>query len=198
MTHPFIMPTIGRIVHLHNGPACLLKIPVAKDCDHLAAIVTGVTDEGRHINVAVFDVFGAPHALQYVPLVQGDDADIPKDAMYYCTWMPYQKGQAAKTEQAERAARSLQERAGCEKCIGECQGHVEMAPSALGITLGASTGVDHASGRDETVRLFLDKGQVVKVNGIPVELDHDAVVRIRSANVPLLSVSCVSRDKPAG
>ena len=47
-------------------------------------------------------------------------------------------------------------------------------------------GVDLVKEQDRCVRVFLEKGSVVKVEGIPLKLDHDAVVRTHPANVPLI------------
>lgn len=47
-------------------------------------------------------------------------------------------------------------------------------------------GVDLAKEQDRCVRVFLEKGAVVKVDGIPIWLDHDAVVRVHPANIPLM------------
>lgn len=230
MSHPFIMPTVGRIVHFRNGPGCLTRIPTAKDCDHLAAIVTGVTDEGRHINVAVFDVLGTHHRLQYIPLIQ--DGEVPADTMYYCTWMPYQKGQAVKTEEAERALAAKDVGDQVDRLLGlripildqiselcyaieKCGASPELTDAvtkasalrepvselvrhalAMGISAGThSVSYDHGAGDDKTamVRVFLEKGAIVKIEGVPLKLDHDAVVRTHPGNVPLIAKACTAK-----
>jgi hypothetical protein len=88
---PFIRPSPGRIVwyraeedehHLKCGyePA-------------LAAVVTGIiSDEVVNLSVYGFDGTG-PYARQNIVLVQQGEP-----APGQCCWMPYQKGQAAKTE----------------------------------------------------------------------------------------------------
>ena len=38
----------------------------------------------------------------------------------------------------------------------------------------------------EPVRYTLEKGSVVKVNGIPLELTEDTIVLVHSDNIPLL------------
>ena len=74
---------------------------------------------------------------------------------FYAAWMDYQKGQAAKTEALE------------SQFAGK-----------------PAVSVDLASEQDQCVRVFLEKGAVVKIEGIPVELDHSTVVLTNPANVP--------------
>lgn len=63
-----------------------------------AALVTYVHSDTM-VNLAVFDANGVPFAETSVTLVQ-DNQPVP--AGRYCEWMPYQKGQAAKTEALEK------------------------------------------------------------------------------------------------
>lgn len=95
-----IEPTVGRIVHFRPGKsAANLRI----QCDPrqpLAAIVTYVHGP-RMVNLAVLDALGRHHALASVRLLQDDDKG--SDDEPFAEWMPFQKGQAAKTEQAEKA-----------------------------------------------------------------------------------------------
>jgi hypothetical protein len=95
-----IKPTIGRVVwyknddeyiKAHNDPA-----------QPLAAIITYVHDD-RLVNLAVFDMYGVAISRTLVPLLQDDDKE---PGIHYCMWMPYQKGQAAKTEQLEATIKS--------------------------------------------------------------------------------------------
>lgn len=86
-----IKPTVGRVVWFyryvqgqgHKGP--------------LAAHVAFVHSDTM-LNLMVIDENGNPRAQTSVSLIQ-DDHDVP--AHDYCAWMPYQKGQAAKTEALE-------------------------------------------------------------------------------------------------
>lgn len=82
-----IKPTIGRIVHVYRGGV-----------GPYAAIVTQVWND-REINVALFAHEATVGTLTGVQLVQ--DGDIPSGTTF-AVWMPYQKGQAAKTEQLEQ------------------------------------------------------------------------------------------------
>lgn len=88
-----ISPTVGRIVLFRPAGS------VPTDQPH-ASIVAFVHDD-RLINISAFNENGSPYARQSVVLVQDGDA-IPTGA--YAEWMPYQKGQAAKTEAATAAA----------------------------------------------------------------------------------------------
>lgn len=59
----------------------------------LAAIVSHVFSD-EPVNLAVFDSNGVSRSRTSVPLVQADEAK-PEHG-YFCEWMPYQVGQAAK------------------------------------------------------------------------------------------------------
>lgn len=92
-----ISPTPGRIVWFnptpHDGIATLNGHP-------LAAVVSGVHND-RLVNLAVFDAYGNAQQRSNVHLVQPGDA-VPDFA--HATWMPYQVGQAAKTQVAVAVA----------------------------------------------------------------------------------------------
>lgn len=88
-----IKPTVGRVVWFfkytgrgHRGP--------------LAAHVCAVHSD-RHVNLMVIDEDGTTSPEKTVTLVQGGEEAPEGD---YCCWMPYQVGQAAKTEAAESVA----------------------------------------------------------------------------------------------
>lgn len=86
-----ISPTIGRVVLVHRGRSEQAE----------PALVSYVFSD-RCINVGGFDRNGAPFMATSLQLLQ--DGDKPVNPDYYAEWMPYQKGQAAKTEAAETAA----------------------------------------------------------------------------------------------
>lgn len=89
-----IKPTVGRVVWFykwsqgqgHKGP--------------LAAHVCKVHSDSL-VNLMVIDEQGEPRAETSVRLVQESEEIPDRD---YCGWMPYQVGQAKKTEQAEAVA----------------------------------------------------------------------------------------------
>lgn len=89
-----ISPTIGRVVLVKGREAAGQAEP---------ALITYVWND-RLINVGGFDRAGVPFAITSLVLLQ--DGDTAPTTGTYAEWMPYQKGQAAKTEalEAERAA----------------------------------------------------------------------------------------------
>jgi hypothetical protein len=91
-TMPFISPTIGRQVHVYRGMS---------DQPEPASIC--YVHNERMINVGGFNGAGLPFSLTSIPLLQDDEPrpERPCDHPYAC-WMPYQLGQAAKTEEALR------------------------------------------------------------------------------------------------
>lgn len=90
-----ITPTIGRVVWVIRPSETLdIKQPEV-------GLVTYVHGD-RCINVAGFNSNGTPFSLTSLMLLQDDDAK-PEGSNFAC-WMPYQKGQAAKTEALQAAA----------------------------------------------------------------------------------------------
>lgn len=86
-----ITPTIGRVVWVIR-PTDTLDIKQPE-----VGLVTYVHND-HCINVAGFNSNGTPFALTSLWLVQDDEA---KPEGNFACWMPYQKGQAAKTEALE-------------------------------------------------------------------------------------------------
>lgn len=100
MTPTIIKPTIGRIVLFHpsevTGEA---GFALHGNGQPYAAIIAHVHGD-RMLNLTVFDANGTAHSRTSVWLVQDGDA-VPQCG-YYCEWMPYQKGQAAKSDAADK------------------------------------------------------------------------------------------------
>jgi hypothetical protein len=94
-----ILPTVGRVVWFSpsrlTGDGRLAHIDGRKP---LAAIVSHVFNDAL-VNLAVFDSNGTSHSRTSVPLVQEGEAK-PEHG-YFCSWMPYQVGQAAKHAKPE-------------------------------------------------------------------------------------------------
>ena len=90
-----IKPTVGRVVLFHQGMAGIF--PGSEGT--LAAIVTHVWSDAC-VNLCVIDANGNTYSRTSVPLIQDGDPIPPSG--FYCEWMPYQKGQAAKTESLEK------------------------------------------------------------------------------------------------
>jgi hypothetical protein len=89
-----IKPTVGRVVWY--TPA---KHSPWDGHQPLAAIITHVHSDAM-VNLTVFNPDGDSHGVCSVDLIQ--DGQPRSDNGRYCEWMPYQKGQAAKTEQLEQ------------------------------------------------------------------------------------------------
>lgn len=101
-----IEPTVGRVVWYFAGvnDVRLHKDGVDVQPAH-AALVVDVADNTT-ISVCAFGRDGYPNARTYVRLLQNGDKP-PTDGSSWCEWMPFQKGQAAKTEAAEKAAAAV-------------------------------------------------------------------------------------------
>lgn len=92
-----ITPTVGRVVLFWAKPPSEQGQP-------FAATVAYVHGD-RAVNLSYVDHNGQQHAATSVQLVQPED--LTSNESYYCEWMPYQKGQATKTEAAEKTAAEL-------------------------------------------------------------------------------------------
>lgn len=87
-----IKPTVGRVVWYYKyveGQG--FKGPLAAHIAHVHS--------DSMVNLMVIDENGNPRSETSVPLEQEEnDAHIGS----YCCWMPYQKGQAQKTEELQK------------------------------------------------------------------------------------------------
>jgi hypothetical protein len=90
-----IKPTVGRVVHFHEN----LNQVLSDHYQPMAALVCYVHDD-RLINIAAFSHTGQHWPLAKVPLIQEGDPTPPLGTEY-CSWMPFQIGQAQKTEQLQ-------------------------------------------------------------------------------------------------
>lgn len=88
-----IRPTIGRVVWFHPSGSNPASQPNA-------ALIAYVHSDTM-VNLAAFDANGVPSSHTSVPLYQGGPEE-ERPASYYAEWMPYQQGQAAKTEALEK------------------------------------------------------------------------------------------------
>ena len=93
-----IKPTIGRVVWY--APAVSERFQGDDGSQRWAALVTNVWSD-TCVNLAVFDPNGVASNRTSVLLVQEGS---PTPGASFCEWMPYQKGQAAKTDALEIAA----------------------------------------------------------------------------------------------
>lgn len=106
MTNPIIKPTVGRVVWYRlrdkdDIRMCRFNTQGESRPDPLTALIVGVETD-RLVNLIVFDTSGQMFPRKSVPLVQ--DGEPVAGCCAYCEWMPFQKGQAAKTEAAEKSA----------------------------------------------------------------------------------------------
>jgi hypothetical protein len=86
-----IKPTIGRVVWYH---------PQHKHIQPHAALIAFVHSDTL-VNLAVFDENGSHQATIDVPLYQ-NEPNQERPQYGFCEWMPYQQGQAAKTQELEK------------------------------------------------------------------------------------------------
>lgn len=88
----FITPTVGRVVWFYpsNNVASSGFAPPSAG-QPLAAVIARVWND-RMVNLTVFDANGVSHSRTSVTLLQ--DGDHKLLTGNYCTWMPFQKGQA--------------------------------------------------------------------------------------------------------
>jgi hypothetical protein len=101
-----IEPTIGRVVWLYRRSAIHVNKPEA------ALVADAWLDkDGKHwyLNLSATDHLGNQFSMTSVPLIQ-DTADADVNAIRpYATWMPYQKGQAARAEELEKELQQTRE-----------------------------------------------------------------------------------------
>jgi hypothetical protein len=93
-----IDPTVGRVVWYHRGARSGFNGRHYED-QPLAAHVAYVNKDGT-INLMVIDAHGNPCGVSNVPLVQ-DGQGVVDTGSGWAEWMPYQKGQAARTEELQ-------------------------------------------------------------------------------------------------
>jgi hypothetical protein len=90
-----IKPSIGRVVLYWD------RSPDRPAQSQAHAALVSYVHSDTMVNLSVFDAEGHPFSKTSVRLLQDND-EAPNGP--YCEWMPYQKGQAAKTEALEAAA----------------------------------------------------------------------------------------------
>lgn len=93
-----IKPTVGRVVWYHPSGASSTDQPCA-------AIVAHVWSD-TCINLATFSANGESSFQTSVFLYQNETGS-ERPSSGYAEWMPYQQGQAAKTEEAEAKLKVL-------------------------------------------------------------------------------------------
>lgn len=105
-----IDPTPGRVVYFFSSQDLGWGDHIDGDDQPRAAIVSRVTSPST-VNLCVFDHNGSPHPMPSVRLLQDGEPRMATE-VHWAEWMPYQKGQAAKTEALEKANNPLRTTAG--------------------------------------------------------------------------------------
>lgn len=104
-----ISPTVGRVVWY---------CPKGQKPDQPYLGLVAYVHSDKCVNLVVFDHNGAqygdachgvPGGQLNVPLLQDDD--VAPEEGNYCMWTPYQKGQAAKFDEAQQEAEEAQQKA---------------------------------------------------------------------------------------
>jgi hypothetical protein len=88
-----IKPTVGRVVWF--WPSTMRE---GDDTKQPFAATVAYVHSDRMVNLSVVDHNGRQYGISSVPLRQPEDES--PDGMF-CEWMPYQQGQAAKTDALE-------------------------------------------------------------------------------------------------
>lgn len=134
-----IRPTNGRVVLFTPRPNDyqITQFDVKQPLTAHVAHVWG----DRLINVTVIDSYGQHWPRANVVLLQDDE---PKpEGVAFCTWMDYQKGQAAKAEAAEAALLAAQSAAKYDAARGPSDVHgnpitIEQMDAQMGYKAPAS------------------------------------------------------------
>ena len=172
-----IKPTVGRVLHFFPSSMYMAsrKLAFGDPSQPLAAVIAYVHND-KMVNLTVWDQNGLQFDVCSVPLIQEGDT-VPL-CSFYAAWMEYQKVQTLKAEASEALDQAV-------------VGFQEIRNSV------AESSCDHSVGEDETlVRVFLPADSIVKVEGIPLKLSHDAVVITHPCNVPLIFPQ--SNTRPCG
>lgn len=98
-----IQPTVGRIVWYWPTAYDLAQGMFAyPGSDQPMAATVAFVHSDRMVNLSVVDHNGQPIDKRSVTLLQ--EGDVVRDHAGYAEWMPFQKGQAAKTDTAQHGA----------------------------------------------------------------------------------------------
>lgn len=139
MTTANIKPTIGRAVWFRPGAAFLAANPLFTQFSPSQPMEARIVyvHHDHMVNLVVSDHVGCAWPVPSVHLLAGQ-YDPEQDAGMYacCEWMPYQKGQAAKTEAAEAKVLALDasEKACSGKC-GTCASAADPTPPTSAVVL---------------------------------------------------------------
>jgi len=93
-----IKPTIGRVVWFWPDPSMPTLSGIESAAQPFTASICYVHDDDT-ISVGGFRHDGRTFVATMIPLYHGEG---PRPLVPHAEWMPYQKGQAAKTEALEK------------------------------------------------------------------------------------------------
>lgn len=140
-----IIPTVGGSVLVYLNERTIRTKALDAGAEPCPALVTHVHSD-RVINVAAFDRSGKPFALVALPLVQSEEE--PPEGACFAGWMPFQVGQAKKTE------------AGFDELLGPILARLE--------ALERWTGKGHPDPQAKALQVFDSMSGVVCVSpGLP-------------------------------
>lgn len=135
-----ITPTVGRVLHFVPTADYMAgrKLAFGNPAQPLAAVIAYVHSDTM-VNLTVWDQNGEQFSVCSVPLVQ-EDSDVIVGS-FYAQWMPYQKGQAAKTELAESALGAATRAFGRLANVA-CDADIETEIQAKGLSAPRVTPID--------------------------------------------------------
>lgn len=184
-----IIPTVGRVVYF--TPAAVDDQSIIPDWQSgvCAALVTAVHNDNC-VNLAVFDASGNQYArcsVCHVSTVTADD-----DVKKYDTWdwMPYQKSQAAKTEQLEAKLGDAHQKpslAYCQQTGSLCNAEdlaIEKEIKAKGLTAPRLT-PDYIDSKIKEVEYILPRDVCKRDNGVEV---FDAPLSLQTLTFCILTL----------
>lgn len=101
-------PTVGRVVWFRPNGA-MMPGHLKFDPEQPAKADVVFVHSDTMVNLLVVDHNGTTHPMSSLPLRDPDDAPMAP-GQPYCEWMPYQLGQAAKTEDLSPRVKALEEK----------------------------------------------------------------------------------------
>lgn len=112
-----IEPTVSRMVWFY--PAAFDSLNKGREGQPLSGQIAHINRDGT-LNLLVLSPIATTDARLNVPLLEGGDhvKMAQEEGIAYCTWMPYQLGQAARAEQLERRSLDFRDGQGAAASAG--------------------------------------------------------------------------------
>lgn len=167
-----IKPTVGRIVWYWPGP----DVSLGNGDQPCSATVTHVHDD-RLVNLSALSAEGVVNGRTRVTLVQPGD---PKpEGRDYCEWMPYQQGQAAKSEDVGgKLLAELEEIGRAFKALADRVQHHQSLLNTFGEELGQQ------KARVDSVEELVSKPAVVPAD-VPVAATSELTAKAEAKATPV-------------